>query len=97
MEEAERKAECRVEKKDLPMLSETFGMPATFKCQQRTVCDGMEGLCMLLRWLGYPCRYSNIIARFGRPAPDHELCMITNPLMDFIYDIHGHRITQWKS
>ena len=25
-----------------------------------------------------------------------ELCMITNLVMDFIYDLHGHRITQWN-
>ena len=35
-----------------------------------------------------------MIARFGRPVS--ELCMITNRVMDFIYDLHGHRITQWN-
>ena len=35
-----------------------------------------------------------MISRFGRPVP--ELCMTTNPLMDFIYVTHGHRITQWN-
>ena len=54
----------------------------------------MKGLRMLLKRLAYPCRYSDMIARFGRPVP--ELCMITNRVMDFIYDAHGHRITQWN-
>ena len=49
---------------------------------------------MLLRRLAYPCHYSDMIVRFGRPVPD--LCMITNLVMDFIYDLHGHRITQWN-
>ena len=74
------------------MLSEALGIPATFKCQQITVGDGMNGLYMLLRRLPHPCNYSNMIACFGRPVP--ELCMITNRVMDFNYDTHGHRITQ---
>ena len=87
--EAECRAEFCVEKRDLPTLREVLGIPPTFKCPQRTICDGMEGLCMLLKRLAYPCRYSDMIARFGRPVP--ELCMITNRVMDFIYD--AHRIT----
>ncbi|CAH3127897.1 unnamed protein product [Pocillopora meandrina] len=46
------------------------------RCPQRTICDRIEGLCMLLRRFSYPCRYSDMISRFGRPVP--ELCMITN-------------------
>jgi len=83
-----------VEKRDLHTLGEVLEIPPTFKCQLRTVCDGMEGLCMLLRRLAYPCHYSNMIALFGRPVI--ELCMITNRVMDFTYDLHGHRITQWN-
>ena len=49
---------------------------------------------MLLKRLAYPCRFSDMISRFGRSVP--ELCMITNRVMDFIYDTHGHRITQWN-
>ena len=94
MDEAECKAEFRVEKRDLHTLGEVLEIPPTFKCQLRTVCDGMEGLCMLLRRLAYPCHYSNMIALFGRPVI--ELCMITNRVMDFTYDLHGHRITQWN-
>ena len=77
------KAEFRVEKRDLPTLREVLGIPPAFKCPQRTICDGMEGLCMLLKRLAYPCRYSDMITRFGRPVP--ELCMITNRVMDFIW------------
>ena len=49
---------------------------------------------MLLKRLAYPCRFSDMMSRFVGPVP--ELCMITNRVMDFIYDIHGHRITQWN-
>ena len=90
-ESAECKAEFRVEKNDLQRLAEALQIPGTLKCYQGTVCDRMEGLCMLLKRLAYPCRFNDMISRFGRPVPG--LCMITNPVMDFIYDTHGHRIT----
>ena len=44
---AECKAEFRIEKADLPRLAEALQLPPTFHCQQRTVFDSMEGLCML--------------------------------------------------
>ena len=81
MDEAECKAEFRVEKRDLHKLGEVLEIPPTFRCQQRSVCEGMEGLCVLLRRLAYPCRYSDMIACFGRPVP--EPCTITNLVMDF--------------
>ena len=39
---------------------------------------------MLLKRLAYPCRYSDMLSRFGRPVS--ELCMITKQVMDFNYD-----------
>ena len=61
----ECKAEFRVEKNDLLCLSEALQIPETFHCQQRSVCDGMEGLCMALKRFSYPCRYSDMIPRFA--------------------------------
>lgn len=49
---------------------------------------------MLLRRLAYPCRYSDLITRFGRPVP--EISMITNTVADFIYENHHRRITEWN-
>jgi hypothetical protein len=49
---------------------------------------------MLLRRFCYPCRYSDLVSMFGRPVP--ELSMITNQVVDFIYDQHAHRLTQWN-
>ena len=37
IDEAECKAEFRVEKRDLPTLREVLGIPPTFKCPQRTM------------------------------------------------------------
>ena len=70
-------------------------MPATLKCPQRTVAGGIEGLCMLLKRTSFPCRYSDMIYRFGRPVP--ILSMVTNQVVDYIYQAHAHRITQWNN
>ena len=39
---------------------------------------------MLLRRTSYPCRFSDMIPRFPRPVS--VLSLITNGVMDFIYD-----------
>jgi hypothetical protein len=81
MEEDECYAEFRVRKRDLPLLSHALRIPDAFKCDQRSVVDGMEGLCMLLKRLTYPCWYSDMMHRFGgRPVP--VLCMATNRVLD---------------
>lgn len=64
MNDAECKAEFRFEKKDLPAIAEALQIPPTFKLDQGSVVDGMEGLCMLLRRLAYPCRCDDMVARF---------------------------------
>ncbi|CAH3147117.1 unnamed protein product, partial [Pocillopora meandrina] len=96
IDEAECKAEFRVEKRDLPTLREVLGIPPAFKCPQRTICDGMEGLCMLLKRLAYPSRYSDMITRFGRPTTvfgfvDGTVRPISKPgdMQRIVY--HGHK------
>ena len=54
----------------------------------------MQALCILLRRLAYPCRYSDMPPRFGRPVP--VLSIISNQVLDYAYDVHSHRITQWN-
>ena len=92
--DAECLAEFRFRNHDLPFLAEVVQIPDSFTRYQTTVSSGMEALCILLRRLSYPCRFSDIIPRFGRPVP--VLSMVTNQVLDYIYDTHGHRITQWN-
>ena len=35
-----------------------------------------------------------MIQRFERPVP--EICMITNAVVNCLYEDHGHRITEWN-
>lgn len=50
---------------------------------------------MLLRRLAYPCRFGDMVPRFGSPVP--VISMTTNHVIDFIYNTHGHRITRWNN
>ena len=50
---------------------------------------------MLLKRLAYPCRYSDLLHRFGGPVP--VLGVITNSVIDYIYDTHHHKITSWNN
>ena len=63
----------------------------TFKYYQRRKVDGIEGPCMVLKRCAYPCRYSDMVARFRRPVP--VLSMATNEVLDYIFNTHGHLIT----
>ena len=92
--EAECKAEFRFERGDIEHLADVLQLPATFKCPQGSVCDRIEGICILLRRLAYPRRYSDMVSRFARPVP--VLCMASNIVLNYIYDLHHHRIRTWN-
>ena len=95
MDDSECLAEFRFHKNDVPVLLEALQLPQSFTCHQRTICDGIEALCITLRRFAYPCRYSDLIPRFGRPVL--ELSMISNLVMETIYQEHSHRLTQWNN
>ena len=92
--EADCKANFRLEKHHVGRLLDALQIPAIFKCDQGTVCEGLEGLCILLKRFAFPCRFSDMIPIFGRPVP--ELCMINNTLFDWVYNHHRHRIMDWN-
>ena len=54
MDLAECKAEFRIEKRDIPLLADALGLPATFRCPQRSAAEGVEGLCLLLKRMSFP-------------------------------------------
>ena len=88
MDESECLTEFRFAKQDIPFLADVLQLPNVFTCYQRTVSTRIEGLCILLKRLAYPCRY--MISRFGRPVP--VLSMVRNHVLDYIFDLHSHRI-----
>lgn len=95
MQNDECLAEFRFHKNDLPILAEVLGIPDQFVLEQRSVIGGMEALCMLLKRLTYPCRYSDMMHRFGQ-RPLSVLCLATNRVVEFVYAAHHRRITDWN-
>ena len=94
MNDAECLAEFRFRTHNLQIVSEVLQIPDSFRCCQRSVVDGMEGLCILLRRLSYPRRYSDMISQFGLPVP--VLSMLSSNVLDFACNTHRHRIKQWN-
>ena len=54
IDETECLAEFRDQKRDILVLANVFQLPMNTLCPQSTVCDRIEGLCMLLRNFSYP-------------------------------------------
>ncbi|XP_028416427.1 uncharacterized protein LOC114540491 [Dendronephthya gigantea] len=94
MDEAECFSEFRVQKHNVVRLADALGLPESFTCPQRTKAGRIEGLCIYLKRLTYPCRLSDMIHRFGRAVP--ELSMISSNVEHWIYRHHHQRITQWN-
>ena len=57
-DESECRTELRFGKQDLDLLRRNLQIPDEIVCSQRSVCDGMEAMCILLKRLAYPCRYT---------------------------------------
>ena len=57
LDETESSAEFCFRKRDIRILKEVLQIPDMITGSQRSVCDGLEGLCMLLKRLSFPCRY----------------------------------------
>lgn len=93
-DDEECRTELRFAKTDLPLLKQLLGVPDKICCRQGTTCSGMEGLCVLLKRLAYPCRYTDMASRFGRNPS--ELCLLFNELLDLVYEQHHHRLESWN-
>ena len=57
LDESESFAEFCFRKRDIRILKEVLLIPDMITGSQRSVCDGLENLCMLLKRLSFPCRY----------------------------------------
>ena len=93
-DDEECRTELRFAKEDLPVLNTVLRVPDKISCQQGTTCSGDEALCILLKRFAYPCRYSDMVNRFGRNLT--ELCLIFNEVIDFLYEQHHHRLQSWN-
>ena len=83
-----------VDKRNIALLVEALRVPPIFKCSNGTICDGTEGLCIILKRFAYPCRYSDLMPIFRRSVP--QLSLICNQVTAWIYNTHGYKVTRWN-
>ena len=81
-------AEFRSEKQDIPRLARALRLSQKFVCSNGTVANDIEALCLLLRRFTCPCRYSDLIPRFGRSVP--EMSQIMGEIIDYTSTIFSH-------
>ena len=79
--------EFRFLKNDIYRLANVLHIPEEVICPNGLKVSGIEALDVFLKRFAYPCRYSNLIPRFGRDIP--QICLISNYIMNHIY-IHHH-------
>ena len=93
-DDTECRTELRFTKGDLLSLKIALALPEKLVCPQRTTCSGIEGLCILLKRLAFPCRFTDMVPRFGRNPT--EICLIFNTVLDFVFTAHHHRLESWN-
>lgn len=90
--------ECRTEfrflKNDIYRLNDALQIPDNICCYNGTVCTSIEALCILLKRFAYPCRYLDMVPRFGRSIP--ELCIILQHMKNFIFIRWGHLLNSFN-
>ncbi|KAK3105969.1 hypothetical protein FSP39_009829 [Pinctada imbricata] len=78
----------RFQREDMTRLSCALRLPTKVVCENRTVCSGIQGLCILIRRLAYPSRLEDLSHVFGRSKA--ELSYICNTVLNLIDSEHGH-------
>ena len=64
--------------------ADIYRLAEEITCYNHSIFQGLEAFCALLKRFSYPCRYVDMIPRFGRAVP--ELSMMSNYCLDFIYN-----------
>lgn len=94
MSDAEYLAEFRFFKNDILRLAQVLNIPIDVVCYNGTKVSNIEALCIFLKRLAYPCRYGDMIPRFGRSVP--ELSLICNYILDWIYNNFAHKLRDFN-
>ena len=90
----ECKAEFRFFREDIYKLAEQLQLPDEITTYNGLVVASVPALCMYLKRFAYPCRYGDLVYHFARPVP--EISIITNHIMDLIYDRWHHLLTRYN-
>ena len=82
-DDAQCLTDFRIRKNDIFHLKECLQLPENIVCSQRSTCESVEGLCIFLNRLSYPCRFTDMVPLFGHNPT--EICLIFNEVLDSIY------------
>ena len=92
-------AEFRFKKNDIPKLVTAVQLPGEIHwgMYNDLKVNLVEALCVILKRLAFPCRYSDMMLRFARPVP--QLSMIYNKTIHWLDSRWGFKLTnlnqQW--
>jgi hypothetical protein len=81
----------RFGREDINILSNALRLPEKIICNNRTVASGVEGLCIVLRRLAYPCRLEDLEPVLGRTKV--EISYIFKHVIDYLYNTHNHLLS----
>ncbi|XP_055341969.1 uncharacterized protein LOC129590658 [Paramacrobiotus metropolitanus] len=73
----------RFQREDIELLRKELLIPDVVRTESGSICEGTEALCILLRRLAYPCRYTDLTIIFHRSIT--ELCMACHWVIEHIY------------
>ena len=87
----------RFSKEDIPRLAEALRLPYKFTGYQGITCYSIEGFCLLLRRLAYPCRSVDPIPLFR--CAKQEISIISNLVLvsNLVYSVHGHLLNTFTA
>ena len=86
--DVECKTEFRFHKQDIYNLADVLNIPDEITCYNGIKVASIEALCIFLKRFAYPCRYSDMIPRFGRAVPHFSI--ISTHMMNLIYKQWHH-------
>ena len=84
----------RFAKNDLYTVLDVFNIPNRIIASQGAACSDLEALCILLKRIAFPCRYSDMTPMFGKNMT--EMCLIYNKMVDHIYQQHAEKLKDWN-
>ena len=62
----ECEVECRFKRQDIYCLAAALNLPDTVWCQNGALVEPIQVLCICVTRYTYPCRYADLVPRFGR-------------------------------
>ena len=89
----------QVSKNEISRLVTALQLPYEIECgvYNDLRVSSVEALCVILKGLAFPCRYSDMMPRFGRPVP--QLSMICNETIHWLGSRWGFKLSdlnqQW--